>query len=311
MKWFLKLELKFGKFAIPGLMNYIVVLYGVGLALAYFRPMVYPMYLCLDPSLVLKGQVWRLATFLIDPPSDSYIFGILMCILYYSIGRSLEIVWGSFRFNFYYFSGVIGTILASFLVYLITGISSPTSASFITTSLFLAYALTFPENVFYLFFMIPVKAKYLAYFDIGYYLICIIFAILTMDFGTAVAIVVSLMNFGFFLFMTRGTFKGGKVKQAVRRAKFQSQVAKGMKGSPAAPGKRARHICHTCGITDIDDPSMSFRFCSKCEGNYEYCENHLYTHVHVLKEVTLPREEDRGSGSGRDSDTFREDPKEL
>ena len=41
-----------------------------------------------------------------------------------------------------------------------------------------------------------------------------------------------------------------------------------------------KHKCAVCGRTEKDDPNLEFRFCSKCNGNYEYCQDHLYTHIH-------------------------------
>ncbi len=36
-------------------------------------------------------------------------------------------------------------------------------------------------------------------------------------------------------------------------------------------------------MTENEDIAMEFRYCSTCEGDYEYCMNHLKAHEHVKK----------------------------
>ena len=118
----LKLEKKFGKYAIPNLMRYAIIVYGLGLLIYYINPLIYYNYLMLDIDMVLKGQVWRIVTFLLQPMDDSLLLAVFLIYIYYSIGTSLEHVWGTFRFNLFYFMGILFSIIAIVLIYVFTWI---------------------------------------------------------------------------------------------------------------------------------------------------------------------------------------------
>ena len=156
MNFFRKLERKFGRFAIPNLMYYIIMMYAAGFVMSLFNPYFYVQYLALDAAAILRGQVWRIVTFLVCPPQSGVLFALLAMYLYYSIGSTLERVWGTFRFNMFFFMGVLGHIIAAFLVYGVTGFSVPMSPYYLNESLFLAFACTFPEMQFLLIF-IPIR----------------------------------------------------------------------------------------------------------------------------------------------------------
>ena len=161
-----KLERKFGRYAIPNLMRYIIVLYGAGMFLRLFAPGVYEAYFMLDASMILKGQIWRIFTFLLQSPSTNLLFFIITLYFYYMIGNILERTWGSFRFNVYYFSGVLGTVLAAIVVYLITDRVYYLDTTFINASLFLAFAFEYPDMEVLLMFIIPIKMKWMGYLSI-------------------------------------------------------------------------------------------------------------------------------------------------
>lgn len=269
-----KLERKFGRYAIKNLSMYLIILYVAGAVLSLFSSQIdiYGNYLALNPYMILHGQVWRIFTFLIATPSTNVIFLIFVLLFYYNICRELEYLWGDFRFNLYILTGVVGTILSSFILYFVTGspyISMDTY--YLNLSLFLAYAACFPEARFYIYGIIPVKAKWLGIID-GLYLVVCFFA---GGMAVRTMIVVSLMNFLLFFFGTRNYHKYSP-KQIKRRNSYIKEV----RTSTSA----TRHRCHVCGRTELDDPNLEFRYCSKCEGNYEYCSDHLYTHTHVKNE---------------------------
>lgn len=278
MKWFDKMERKIGKYAIKNLMLYIIIIYVLGMVIFLYDPMVYYTYLALTPGKILKGEVWRLVTFLLMPPGGSNIFFMLISLyVYWMLGSTIERVWGSFRFNVYFFTGVLGTILAAFILYAIYGSYADyylltVGTEYINFSLFIAYAFTFPNAQFLLFFIIPIKAKILGYIEIAVYVVLFI----TGDVATRIMIVVSLLNVFIFFLMTRNLqrYKPGEVK---RRREFKKKVA-------TKPINANRHRCAVCGKTSEDGDDLVFRFCSKCEGNFEYCQDHLYTHIHVTKE---------------------------
>lgn len=282
MKWFLKLERKFGKYAIPNIMYFMLACYIIGLAIRWFAPTVnvngveqefFDAFLSLNVDKIMQGQVWRILTFLLDPPSSNLFFAVFMIWMYFQIGQVLEQVWGSFRFNVYLLGGILLNVVASFVAYFAFGQVFSMGTTYINLSLFMAYAVTFPDMIFRLFFVIPIKAKFLAIADGVLYLLMMVACLLSRNWGGAVEILLSVLNFVVFFLITRD-YKRVRPKTLIKQQKFKSEVRKGKlnKGS---------HCCAVCGITDIDDPDMTFRYCSKCEGNYEYCQNHLYTHVHV------------------------------
>jgi hypothetical protein len=287
-----KWEKKFGKYAIPNLTFVLIASYVVGYLLRWLAPS-FMNYLTLNPYAILHGQVWRLVTWLIAPPSSFDIFTIIMLLFYFNLGTSLERTWGTWRYNVYIFTGVLLTVIGSFicmaLYYIILGDAlTPTVAStlfaagawqfstyFINMSIFLAFAATFPEAQVMLMFVIPVKVKWLGVVY-GIFLIVELFEYYSqgMYYWFAVAaIAASLLNFLIFYLQSRGHTPVNP-KQVKRKMEFRQDIRRN-----ARPGI-TKHKCAICGRTEQDDPSLEFRFCSKCNGNYEYCQYHLFTHEH-------------------------------
>ena len=185
MNWLDKLERKFGRFAIPGLMRIIVI----GMTLVFCCNLLFPQvnllsYLYFSPTLIAQGQVWRVFTFLFLPPETSLIFILFSLYFYYFIGNSLENQWGSFRFNVYYLVGIIGTIIAGF-------IAGGATNSYLNLSLFFAFAAIFPDMQVLLFFLIPIKVKWLALVDA----VLFAFQLLFGTWSTRAVIIASLINF--------------------------------------------------------------------------------------------------------------------
>jgi membrane associated rhomboid family serine protease len=187
MKWLNKLERKFGRYAIPNLMNYIVGMTMAVYIVQYVLNISAYRYLAFIPDLIMKGQVWRIITFIFIPPASSIITIAFVIYFYYLMGTTLENEWGTFKFNIYYLFGMIGTIIAAFL----TG--SGTSV-YLNLSLFLAFAYLFPDVEILLFFILPVKVKWIAYLDWVYFILSLIFG--TMS--TRIAVTASLINFFIF-----------------------------------------------------------------------------------------------------------------
>lgn len=265
-----KLERKFGRYAIHDLSKYLIFLYIIGAILSLFsKGMIYDQVLALNPYMILQGEAWRLFTFLIATPTDNVIFLILVLLCYYNICAELEYQWGDFRFNLYILVGALGTILSSFILYFIY--RSPyisMDTFYLNLSLFLAYVASFPDATFYFYGIIPIKAKWLGILDGAY----LLFSFFRGGTVTKVSIVVSMMNFLLFFFATRNYHKYSP-KQVKRRKTYIKEV----KSSTTA----TRHRCHVCNRTELDDPNLEFRYCSKCDGSYEYCQDHLYTHTHI------------------------------
>ena len=118
--WLDKLERKIGRYAIPNLMNYLIVLYVIGFAVFTVNPLFYVRYLSLDPAMILQGQVWRIITFVMVPPSTNLILCVILLYVYYMLGRQMEGILGTFRFNVFIFQGIILHVLGSLLVYVAT-----------------------------------------------------------------------------------------------------------------------------------------------------------------------------------------------
>lgn len=199
MTFYQKLERRFGKYAVPNLMKYICVIYVVGYLIQMFNPLLYFYYLDLDAEAILHGHIWRIITFIFYPPSTSFLWMIVALFVYYSLGMALERVWGTFKYNFFYFTGVILLVLAAILIYLVTGYSVQLYPTYMTFSIFLAYALTFPETTFLLYFIIPIKAKWLAIAEVVLYLF---YFVALPGLGNKVAILVSLLNVALFFLLT-------------------------------------------------------------------------------------------------------------
>ena len=199
MTFYQKLERRFGKYAVPNLMKYICVIFVVGYLIQMFNPLLYFYYLDLDAEAILHGHIWRIITFIFYPPSTSFLWMIVALFVYYSLGMTLERVWGTFKYNFFYFTGVILLVLAAILIYLVTGYSVQLYPTYMTFSIFLAYALTFPETTFLLYFIIPIKAKWLAIAEVVLYLF---YFVALPGLGNKVAILVSLLNVALFFLLT-------------------------------------------------------------------------------------------------------------
>jgi hypothetical protein len=288
-KWLSKLERRFGRYAIHNLMYYIIILYALGFVLNLLNRDFYYQFLSLDAAAILHGQIWRIVTFIIQPPSDSLIFIIFMLHLYYMIGQQLEAAWGAFRFNLYFFSGMVFHVIAALLVYMTMGISLPLSVWYLNMSLFFAFAALYPNMQFLLFFAIPVKVKYLALIDGLYFAYAVLQAFLPAYGGSgqfgiyykanAVGAVVSILNFLIFFLGSRN-MRPYSPQQIRRKREFQKNIRKAQRPVQMYPNG-AKHRCAVCGRTELDDPNLEFRYCSKCAGNHEYCQDHLFTHTHV------------------------------
>lgn len=282
-------ERKFGKYAIRNLPAVMIACYAIGYVIRMAAPVMMG-YLTLDPYAILHGQIWRIVTWLLIPPGESNIFLILLMLyFYYSIGMTLERTWGTYRFNVYILEGILFTVAGSFLMlgfsylfmqetmaligienYFMVG-SLYFSTYYINMSIFLAFAATFPEYSVLLMFFIPIKVKWLGII----YAVMLAFSFFRGDVFTKFAIAASLLNFVVF-FLTSKNMMHLNPKQIHRRQEFKRDIRRNSGGS-------TKHKCAICGRTEADSPDMQFRYCSKCDGNYEYCEEHLYTHTHVKK----------------------------
>ena len=207
-----KFEKKFGKYAIPNLTLILIVCYIAGYMIQLISPGLVQ-YLTLEPYRILHGQIWRIFTWLLIPPSSLDFFTIIMLFFYYSIGTTLERTWGTYRYNVYIFSGILLTVVASFLCYgyfaytfadasaemlaqILLLRSIEFSTYYINLSIFLAFALTYPDMQVLLMFVIPVKMKWMALLD----LVLLVYLLIKGDVATQFAIAAALLNVGIFYY---------------------------------------------------------------------------------------------------------------
>ena len=284
MKFIDKLERKFGRFGIPNLTIYMIVCYVIGYALMIVNPGILN-WLSLEPAYILRGQVWRLVTWVLYPPSTSGVlwFAIAVLFFYYPIGTSLERTIGTFKYTLYILSGVIFTILGAFILYFLLGgnvlVGNVFSTYYISLSTFLAYAMCYPDMQVLLMFIIPVKMKWMAIFYVVIVVYEMIQYIMAGAWYLVIPIVASLLNFIIFYFGTKD-FSRYNPKEVHRRNEFR-RAMEPQGRMKSGSGSVTKHKCAICGRTELDDPNLEFRFCSRCNGNYEYCQDHLFTHQHV------------------------------
>ena len=284
MKFIDKLERKFGRFGIPNLTIYMIVCYVIGYALMIVNPGILN-WLSLEPAYILRGQVWRLVTWVLYPPSTSGVlwFAIAVLFFYYPIGTSLERTVGTFKYTLYILSGVIFTILGAFILYFLLGgnvlVGNVFSTYYISLSTFLAYAMCYPDMQVLLMFIIPVKMKWMAIFYVVIVVYEMIQYIMAGAWYLVIPIVASLLNFIIFYFGTKD-FSRYNPKEVHRRNEFR-RAMEPQGRMKSGSGSVTKHKCAICGRTELDDPNLEFRFCSRCNGNYEYCQDHLFTHTHV------------------------------
>lgn len=262
MSFLEKIERALGRYAIPNLALYIVigqtfVLLAVLLGKLDLR------WIMLVPGLVLEGEWWRVITFVFMPPPPGlfgYIFTAFALYIFYLMGSALEGEWGAFRFNLYLIVGVGLTVGMSFLQpYAIV------SNAFIAGSVFLAFAYLNPNFELMLFFILPVKIKWLALLTWVLYAVSFV----TGTWSVRLQILASVGNF--LVFFAPDMLRGAKQRQRAHAREAQRREAE----------EQPRHRCHVCGKTDRSHPQLDFRYCSRCAGDECYCPEHIGNHVHV------------------------------
>jgi len=306
---------KLRRFVIPNLTLWLIAGYVVGYIISMVNSS-FLYWLSLDPYKILHGQVWRLITWVIIPPnmlgSDplGLLFVLLMLFCCYSIGNILERAWGTVKYNIFIFTGIALAIVCAFIYLLIIRFSGSYEAFvamenanmamdwfafstyYINVSIYIVFAMTYPNDIVRLYFVIPIKMKWLGIVDTIY----LIYIFLIGYTPEKAAVVAALLNcLIFYLSNIRG--KTLNPYQIHRRNSFNRAYRQGMSNAGRTrntggvtsqasdvkmnPRSQTRHKCAICGKTEVSDPDMEFRYCSKCAGSYEYCSTHLFTHTHV------------------------------
>jgi membrane associated rhomboid family serine protease len=263
-----RIERKIGWFSIPNLILYVIIgnaaVWLTGFA---FRDISLLSRLYLAPQMVFRGEIWRIFSFvLLNSFGSSPISVIFELYFLYMVGSSLEYNWGSFRLTFYYFASLLLTAAVSLLT------NTPVAgAMYIHLSLFLAFAQIAPEMRILLFFFIPVKIKYMGW--AAWAFIAFQF-VMSPGWGDRLIILAALAVFVLFF--------GSQITHSLRlnRRAFINKREYGKKINSSKLVRASFHKCGECGKTEIDAPDTEFRYCSKCQGNYEYCMDHLNNHIH-------------------------------
>ena len=241
-------------------------------------------FLTFNLHALLRGEVWRLVTFVFVPAYSSPFSLLISLYFYYWIGSTLERQWGTPKFNLYYISGMLLTVLGTVAASLISGNYYLTVAgtTYVNLSMFFAFAFLFPDTTVLLFFILPVKMKWLAYLDGALFAFDIIKAIGAHNWAGVVLPIVALLNFAVFIWpevhylKERAKYQNSRKTVQFRQA--QQQQAK------QAQQQGYRHKCAVCGRTDTDYPDLQFRYCSKCVGYHCFCQDHIFNHVHFTEE---------------------------
>lgn len=284
-----KMERKFGRYAIPNLTKYIIGLYIVGMILQLAPANVnFSGFLTLDPYMILHGQVWRLITWVLIPPVNFNFLVIITLLFYYYVGNTMERTLGTFRYNLFIFTGMLLMIVASFVTLFVyktvfnltpEGLSvlmNVNSISFSTyyiqMMVFLSFAICYPDMTVLFMLFIPLKVKWLGIFYGAVLAFNAFNAVRGSNYFLFFAILSQALNLLLF-YLSLGKMSHLRPSEVKRRAEFKRNVQIRPKGI-------TRHKCAICGRSEEDDPNLEFRFCSKCNGNYEYCQDHLFTHEH-------------------------------
>jgi hypothetical protein len=263
-----KLERFLGRFAIPNLTLYLVMgqvlVWGLAVLTGFNVE-----HIALLPAAVFAGEAWRLVTFLFLPPGGGTgVFAVLMIAfawyIFYLMGAALEHYWGAFRYNAFIGFGWLFTAAVAFLTP-----GAYASNLFLAGSVFLAFAWLNPDFELLIFFILPVKIKWLALLQWLYYG----YVMVVGDWSDRLMVLAATGNFLLF-------FSGeivGRMRSGRRRMEYKTRAAAAQPEVGAA-----RHRCRVCGKTELTHPQLDFRYCSKCAGNQCYCSEHIFSHEHVL-----------------------------
>jgi len=259
-----KLERKYGRYAISQLTLTLTALQGLVFILELANPG-FHRHLVLNVDRVMQGEVWRLITYLIIPPSFSLFWGLFALSIYYMVGTSLEAQWGALKYQVFLLTGMLFTTVAAVLL----GIQA--TNTYLLMSLFLAFGTLFPDIEFRIYFVLPVKVKWLALLDA----VSLVLMFFTAEGWLRLMPVLAVGNY--LLFFTP-TLIG-----LVRGIFFRADRARAMRGfkEQHAPATAATRSCTLCGVTNVSDPRAEFRvcICDKCGGKpTEFCLAHANAH---------------------------------
>ena len=289
---------------IPNLMLYIVI----GSAIVYLLSLInggsalYEL-LRFDKALILKGQIWRLITYVFTyAPGSNPVLILVGLYFFYHLSRSIEMVMGTLKFNLFYFSGmlmmdVFAMIFCPTADIMIADMAFPADyfsyviygnmALYLHMSLILLFATTNPQAQFLIFFIIPVRAWIIGMLDLLLLIISVINMTIPIPlFPHNLFPLVGVLNY--LVYVGKDVLNLFPFLQGIRLRKSRQSKPKtgtipfGKKPAGTAGEKAAyTHRCTVCGRTDVSDPDLEFRYCSRCNGYYCYCQDHINNHSHI------------------------------
>ena len=265
MSWMTSLEKRFGSWAIPNLAVYLIAIQALGAVLLMGNYVSADDMVLHGSSVLDRGQWWRLVTFMMMPRTLSPLWLFVSFMIFYLIGSALEQQWGAFRFNLFIWCGYLFNAAMAFV-----NPGTVISNFYFLGCVFLAFATLFPNFTFHLFFILPVKVKWLGWITFAFYVITLLQStrgpagILVV--GDKLGVLAAFANYALFF----GKDMLHNLGAARRRKAFQSMTS--------ARDEQARHACAECGATDKSNPDLHFRYCSTC--GRCFCEEHISNHSH-------------------------------
>ena len=276
------------RFGIPGLMRYVVFITAAVFLLDAFSQNTASAILYFDADAILHGEVWRLVTWLFIPEYDKIIWMVVGMFFYYFIGTAMESYWGTAKFTLFYLTGAVLTVAFAFLSRLWTPLTLVSNV-YLNNILFLAFATLYPDALIRFYFVIPVKAKWLALF----YAFFTFYDIIRMDTWSVKLLLPSLLPMLVAVWLTYAVFFWDRIREILENIGFltrhkRSQQTIHFKSAVRQQKKKDaqrgyHHKCAVCGRTDADFPDLEFRYCSRCAGYHCFCQDHIFNHVHFTE----------------------------
>lgn len=276
------------RFGIPNLMKFIVAGNVLVYLLAVFAGYQSVSFLAFQWSAVRAGELWRLVTFIFMPgyySTGDVLWLALFLYFYYMIGTVLEREWGTAKFNLYYLSGMVLTLVVGIVSGLVFGDAWIAGTSYLNLSMFFAFAMLYPDTQFLLFFIIPVKVKWLALIDTAFFVLAVLSSLFRLDWLGALLPVIALLNFFVFFWTNIAdeiAYRRGRARHQTAHQTIQFKSAVRQQRKKEAE-RGYRHKCAVCGRTDTDFPELEFRYCSRCAGYHCFCQDHIFNHEHFTE----------------------------
>lgn len=285
MNWLDKLEQKWGNKGIPNITTVFLITTLFGTLIMYAAAAgntaagIFYNLLAYNPNAILHGQVWRLFTWIFMPINSLSFWSLLFMLCLFMLGKSLESGLGTFKMNVYFIGGWLLNTLGGLIIYLIFHVSIYLTPYYLLFSLYLMLGIFMPEAEMRLYFVLPIRMKWLVivYFvELAYEIYSYFSQGAAVGIALSAQIVFAIINLLVFVSACKNHLSvRNRRKQHKRQQQYQRQFSTPRPGSGIT-----HHKCSICGRTELDDPNLTFRYCSKCEGKHEFCQDHLFTHQH-------------------------------